>query len=182
MTLILLIALSVFDNSALSADRNTESIGLRLENLAFDRYFATSGILDNYLINISGEYAERPTGLIYVFEGIVGHLTGLGAGLIMGLPAILSSSDGGDVSPFYISLPIAGVIVGSPFGINFAGKIMKQRGSFKKSIIGATAGMVIGVIIGYTELSQKSKPLNIPAVVGTCVTIPTICAVLLYNW
>jgi hypothetical protein len=132
---------------------------------------------NNYLINAFGGYKDwdkQPTTLNYAVEGLSGYLGGaIGAMSTFFLTLPLISDSSNDKSGIILAGGVVGssVVIGSAVFVSLAGKLMKQEGSFKKAVIGATSVLATGLLLGCI---QEQFIISI-------VAIP-IGSVIGYNW
>jgi hypothetical protein len=143
---------------------------------------------------VQSDAYKPPNTFVYIAEGIGATVGGVGGacggGFLMWLLTVdrrrgstSSSTCAMDPSKWEISLPIyvvggmlGGYILGSACGTTIAGKTMKQRGSFLKSVIGSTIGAIGGLI----ALGEIREPH--PIIVIGAISLPITGAVIGYNW
>jgi hypothetical protein len=82
--------------------------------------------------------------------------------------------------PYMYGGMLGGFILGTACGTVIAGKIMKQKGSFKNSVIGATVGILIGGGLAVLYRNIVGNPH--PVIVIGAISLPITGAVIGYNW
>lgn len=177
---------------ALLVDNGTTSVGLKLESLSFYSGLKTTSLGYNYLITAldtldKNKGTEKPLLFNYAIEGVCSYAWG-GIGGILGclmiVPVLIGLSGNGadeelstEMTAPLLVFPAAGTIVGSAFGVTISGKKSERKGSFKKSLIGATAVLTIGMTIGYLkDKFESGNTLLVPFLVTP------IGAIIGYNW
>jgi hypothetical protein len=121
---------------------------------------------------------------VYIVEGIgatVGGIGGVYAGAFGGWFLYYIVEENGhfidEIVPYLYGGMAGGLILGSACGTTIAGKIMKQRGSLWKSMIGSTVGMLIGGGLGAALYG-----IGGPSIMPVVMCFPITGAVIGYNW
>ena len=82
-----------------------------------------------------------------------------------------------------IPIYIAGSTLLCPIGVWLTGSLLKQKGSFKKSLIGAGIGSILGVVVCNTLLTEIAPERSaLMYSLSSLFLLPPLGATIGYNW
>ncbi len=115
--------------------------------------------------------ARKPTIMNYAIEGVGGICGGILGGASIGvflIPFMWLPSDQINVVAIQ-SIVSIGITVGTAYGVTSAGKFMKQEGSFLKSVVGSTIGLVIGGVVWVLDQQEDISYLFLGSSIGAVI-------------